>query len=248
VIDYFENQGDPNPPLSGIELQTLKISTDRLFTTLTNKSTKRPEQIIYSLNDEGERQARYTIPFLIIDNQFIYTDMVITQKTMLDNGNPVFSSTIEIDAMSADEYLYGNTKYNQHRQFTPHSAYWIEDCEGFHPVSMISQFYFNGFHYKFGFNNQGENILLETDDRTLLGSPGIIETPRRCVVGCTDTTELQFIMEMLDEAIKADGEHSNFSALANQRVDIPMTNYFAMRDIGYRVTSEGAIIPLLVYR
>lgn len=166
----------------------------------------------------------------------------------MDSGNSILKSSVEIKVICVDDYETGSLTYNPYQSSLPLNTRWIEDFEGFNPVSMSTQFFFEGNHYQLSFNRNGNLIEVHTNDLALIGNNTMGERSRTQSRRYTDKIDMQLLTENLHQLINYEGGNSNFEALANQRVDIPMTNFFAMRDIGYRVTSEGAIIPLLIYR
>lgn len=248
MVDQFSNLGDPNPSLNPQELASLSDGTDRLFTFITKKSTKRPENIIYSLNKQGEKQACYTLSFLRIEDQYIFPDLKIIQVCELENGASVFKSYVELTVMSEEEYFVGNLTNRPDRKLTPITTFWIEDCEGFQPMSMSTQFFLDGNRYQLNFNHKGILVEIQTDDLSLIGKPPSIKPSRDKATSYRDQIDIQLFMENLHDIARSNGRHPNLAAAVHNRVDIPMTNYFAMEVFGYDEQTEEAILPLLIYR
>lgn len=248
LSDLFENHGDFYPSLDWSEVQSLKCVTDRLFTFLTSRPIDYPEDITFSINEDGYREARYFIPNLNIGNHLIFPELVLVTETSFDNGSSLLKATIDIQAMDIDDYHVGFMSHNSSHRFAPFTSYWIEDGEVFHPVSMTTQFYVDGYNYQLAFSNQGKLLEARSNNTSILrhpNNPNYTETGR---VSEKDNIDLQRFMIKVSEILSTNGIHSNFRKAPGNLISIPTTHYFATRDIGYNITQSGDIIPLLIYR
>jgi hypothetical protein len=248
LVDYCDDDWDLFPLLDPMETLALRAVTDRLFVFITNQSIKRPQETTFSLNNEGEKQATYALPFFKNGDQLIFPELTIVQERSLGSGNSILRSSVEIKVMSADDYETGSLTYTPNLRSLPLSTYWIEDSESFHPFSMSSQFAFECNHYQFFFNNHGDLIEIQANDLASIGNPTFAHTSRTRIERYTNKIDMQIFMEDLHYRVNSQGGYSNLASTVNQRVDIPMTNFFAMMDLGYRVTPDFEIIPLLIYR
>lgn len=248
LVDYFDDDRDLFPLLDPIETLALRAVTDRLFVFITNESIKRPQEITFSLNKDGEKQATYALPFFTNNNQLIFPEITIVQERSLDSGNSILRSSVVIKVMSVDDYETGSLTYKPIQRSLPLSTYWIEDSESFHPFSMSSQLVFDGSHYQFFFDYHGNLIEIQANDLASIGNPTFADTSRTRGKRYTNKNDMQIIMDDLHHGVNYRGGNSNFAATVDQGVDIPLTNFFAMMDLGYRVTPDFEIIPLLIYR
>ena len=215
---------------------------------ITNKAIQRPQETTFSLNNGGEKQATYVLPFYKNGDQLIFPELTIVQERNLDCGNSILRSSVEIKVMNVDDYETGSLTYRPNRRSLPLSTYWIEDTDVFHPISMSSQLVFDCNQYQFFFNNHGDLIEIQVNDLASIGNPTFADTSGTRNRRYTKKTDMQPLMEHLHYKVNYSGGNSNFVASVHQRVDIPMTNHFAMMDLGYRVTPDSEIIPLLIYR